>query len=76
MQAVLAPAIEHRQSVDFGQAEIEHDRVIAFGAAEIMAIFTIAGRIDGIAGAFQRRFQLALQIGFVLDDQYAHGGAL
>ena len=68
----LAPAVEHGQAVDLGQAEIEDHRVIAFGRAEIMAVLAVGGEVDGIAGAFERRAQLAPEIGFVFDDQNAH----
>ena len=72
LDAFLAPAVEHGQAVDLGQAEIEHHRVIAFGRAEIMAVLAVGGEIDRIAGAFERRAQLAPEVGFVFDDQYAH----
>ena len=70
--AFLAPAVEHGQAVDFGQPEIEDHRVIALGRAEVMAVLAVGGEIDGIAGAFERRAQLAPEIGFVFDDQNAH----
>ena len=72
LRAFLAPAVEHGQAIDLGQAEIEDDRVIVFGRAEIMAVLAVGGEIDGIARAFQRRAQLAAEIGFVFDDQNAH----
>ena len=72
LRAFLAPAVEHGQPVDLGQAEVEDDRVVVFGRAEIMAVLAVGGEIDGIAGAFERRAQLAPEIGFVLDDQNAH----
>ena len=37
-----------------------------------MAVLAVGGEIDRIAGAFERRAQLAPEIGFVLDDQNAH----
>ena len=70
--AFLAPAVEHGQAVDLGQAEIEDHRVVIFGRAEIMAVLAVGGEVDRIAGAFERRAQLAPEIGFVFDDQNAH----
>ena len=37
-----------------------------------MAVLAVGGEVDRIAGAFERRAQLAPEIGFVLDDQDAH----
>ena len=72
LAAFLAPAVEHGEPVDLGQAEIEDHRVIAFGRAEIMAVLAVGGEVDGIARAFERRAQLPAEIGFVFDDQDAH----
>ena len=73
--AFLAPAVEDGQAVDFGQAEVEHDRVVAFGRAQEMPLLAVGGEVDGIACALQRGAELLAQIGFVLDDQYAHCGS-
>ena len=43
-----------------------------FGRAQIMAVLAVGGEIDRIARAFERRPQLAAQIGLVLDDQHPH----
>jgi hypothetical protein len=37
-----------------------------------MAVLTIRGEIDGIAGAFKGGAQLPPEIGFVFDDQNTH----
>ena len=70
--ALLAPAVEHGQPVDLGQAEIEHDRVVTLGLAEEKPFLAVGGEVDRIARAFQRVLELLAQIGFVLDDQNAH----
>ena len=72
LRAFLAPAVEHGEAVDLGQAEVEDHRVVAFGRAEIVAVLAVGGEVDGIARAFERRAQLAPEIGFVFDDQNAH----
>jgi hypothetical protein len=68
----LAPAIQHGQAIDFGQAEVEDDRVIGLVRSQIMAVFAIGRKIDGIADAFERCLELATERGFVFDDQNAH----
>jgi len=37
-----------------------------------MAVFAVGRKVDGIAGGFQRGFQLLAEGGFILDDQDAH----
>ena len=37
-----------------------------------MAVLAVGREIDGIAGALERRAELAPEIGFVFDDQNAH----
>ena len=37
-----------------------------------MAVLAVGGEIDRIARAFERRAQLAAEIGLVLDDQDPH----
>src|SRR6185437_1320160 len=72
LPAFLAPAVEHREPIDLRQSEIEDHRVIAFGRSEIMAVLPVGREIDRIARAFERRAQLAPEIGLVFDDQNAH----
>ena len=70
--ALLAPAVEDGEAVYLGQAEVEDDGVVIFGGAEIMAVLAVGGEVDRVAGAFQRRAQLASEVGLVFDDQNAH----
>src|SRR6185295_12249237 len=72
LAALLAPAVENGEPVDFRKPEIEDHRVVIFGRAEIMAVLAVRGEIDGITRAFQRRAQLPPEIGFVFDDQHTH----
>ena len=54
------------------QAEIEDDGVIGLGIAEEMALLAVHGRVDDIAGIGQRRHELPVEIGIILDDEQAH----
>ena len=72
LAAFLAPAVEHGEPVDLGQAEIEDHRVVILGRAEVMAVLAVGGEVDRIAGALERRAQLPPEVGFVFDDQNAH----
>src|SRR3546814_11364516 len=66
---LLAPAVEHRQPVDLGQAEVEYHGVIGFGRAQEMPFLAIGGEVDRIARAFERVLELLAQAGLILDDQ-------
>ena len=72
----MRPSLRQRsstvQAVDLRQAEVEDHGVVIFGRAEIMAVLAVGGEVDRIARAFQRRAELAPEIGFVFDDQNAH----
>ena len=57
--ALLAPALEHRDAVDLGQAEVEHDGVVGLGLAQEMGLLAVSGVVDRIAGVRQRHLQLA-----------------
>ncbi len=56
---LLAPALQHRDAVDLGQAEVEHDGVIRFGLAQEVGFLAIARVVDRIAGVGERQLQLA-----------------
>ena len=69
------PALEHRQPVDDGQAEVEDDGVIGLGIAEEMALLAVGREVDGVAGVTERRLELARQVGIIFDDEDAHYAA-
>ena len=66
---VAAPLLEHAEAVHLGQAEIEHDGVVGLGIAEEMPLLAVEGGIDGVARIAQRRDELPVEIGIVLDDE-------
>ena len=70
--AGAAPFFEHRDAVQFGQANVEDDGVIGFGIAEEVSLLTVERLIDDIARLFQRVAQLPVQIDVVFDYQNAH----
>jgi hypothetical protein len=67
-----APALQHRQPVQYRQAEVQHHRVIGLGGAEEMPLFAVRGVIDDEAGLRQRVHHLPGQRRVILDDQDAH----
>ena len=67
-----APRLEHRDAVHLGQADVEDDGVVGLGLAEKVAFLAVEGAVDHIARVGQRRRELAVEIGIVLDDEEAH----
>ena len=66
------PGLEHRDAVHLGQADVEDDGVVGLGLAEIVALLAVEGAVDHVAGVGQRRRELAVEIGIVLDDEETH----
>ena len=71
-----APALEHADAVQLGQAEVQHHGVIGLGFALVAGVTPIQGGVHGIARVSERRAQLRGQSGFVFSDQDAHQGPL
>ncbi len=63
------PALQHRDAVDLGQAEVEDDRVIGLGLAQELRLLAVGGVVDRIVGVGQGALQLARQVGIVFDQQ-------
>ena len=68
-----APGFKHRNAVHLRQADIQHHRVVRFGLAEVVPLLTVKGTVDNVAGFGQRRRQLPVQVGIVLDNEKTHG---
>ena len=66
-----APLLEDRDAVHLRQPDIEDDDVVGLGFAEEVAFLAVERLVDGIAGVGQRRHQLAIEIGIILDDERA-----
>ena len=74
--AGAAPGLQHRDAIHFGQADIEDHRVIGLGLAEIVALLAVEGAVDHIAGVGQRRGELPVEVGIVLDHEETQGNFL
>ncbi len=70
--AGAAPRLQHRNAVQLGQPDIQDDGVIGLGLAEVVSLLAVEGAIDHIAGVGQRRRELAVEVGIILDDEEAH----
>jgi hypothetical protein len=70
------PALQHRDAVHLGQAEVEDHRIIGFGLAQELGFLAVGRMVDGVAGVAQGQLQLARQVGIVLDEQDTHGRLL
>ncbi len=70
--AGAAPRLQHRNAVHLGQADIEDHRVVGLALAEEMPLLAVEGAVDDVAGVGQRRRQLPVEIGIVLDDEEPH----
>ena len=70
--ARLAPGLQHADAVALRQPDVEHDGVVGLGVAEKPALLAVEGAIDGVAGAFQRRGHLAVEVAVVFDNEQAH----
>ena len=68
-----APALQHGDAIDLGQAEIEDHGVIGLGLAEEVALLAVESLVDGIAGVLQRGHDLAVEVLVVFDDEQSHG---
>ena len=68
----LAPRLEDRDAVAFGQADVEHDRVIGLGVAAKPALLAIESAVDRIARGLQRGGDLPIEIAIVFDNQKSH----
>ena len=65
------PGFQHRNAVHLRQADVEDDGVVGLALAEIMALLAVEGAVDDIAGVGQRRRELPVEVGIVLDDEKA-----
>ena len=74
--AGAAPGFQHRDAVHLRQADVEDHRVIGLGLAEVMAFLAVEGAVDHIARVGQRRGELAVEVGIVLDHEETQGGFL
>ena len=74
--AAAPPGFQHRNAVHLGQADVEDDGVVGLALAEIVTLLAIEGAVDHVAGIGERRRQLAIEIGIVLDDEETHGSSL
>jgi hypothetical protein len=74
--AVAAPALQHRDAVDLGQAQVEDHRVVRLGVAKEMRLLAVGGVVDGVVGVGQGLFQLPRQVRIVFRQQDPHGSAL
>ena len=70
------PRLQHRNAVHLGQADVEDDGVVGLGLAEVMPLLAVEGAVDHIAGVGQRRRELAVEIGIVLDNEEAQAKIL
>lgn len=73
--AGLAPAAEHGEAVEPGQAQVEHDRVVGLGRTQELAGLAVDGAVDGVALAGEALAELGREIGVVLDEEHAHGSS-
>ena len=72
--SVAAPCLQHRDAVHLRQADVENDGVIGFAVTEEVPLLAVERAIDHITGIRQRRRQLTVEIGVILDDEQAHAG--
>ncbi len=70
--AVAPPTLEHRDSIDLGQAKIQDHGVIGLGVAQEVSFLTVRRVVDGVVGVRQRLFQLARQVWIIFGEQDAH----
>jgi hypothetical protein len=68
----LAPGLEDRDAVAFGQADVEHDRVVGLGVAAKPALLAVESAVDRIARGLERCGDLAIEIAIVFDNQKSH----
>ena len=66
------PRLQHRNTVELGQADVEDDGVVGLGLAEVMPFLAVEGAVDHVTGIGQRGRELTVEIGIVLDDEEAH----
>ena len=67
-----APALEHRQAVENGKAEIQHDEVEILRIAEKPGVLAVGSALDHIAGGRQRGRDIAGDALVVLHQEQAH----
>ena len=67
-----APALQHRQPVHAGQAEIENDRGVVLGVAAKPRLLAVADDLDDVAGGFQPAGQIRGDPPIVFDHQHPH----
>ncbi len=63
---------EHGDAVHLRQTDVEDDRIVGLALAQEMAFLAVKGAIDHITGIGERRRQLAVEIGIVLDHEETH----
>ena len=68
----LAPAVEHRQPVNLGQAEVDDGDVGRIFFGHEVAIGAVCGRVNGEPGAFHHFNDLLAQCHIVFYDQSSH----
>ena len=72
---MLRPARRHDfqdgNAVHFWQPDVEDDRVVGLALAQIMAFLAVKRTINDVTGVGQRRRQLPIEIGIVLNNQKA-----
>ena len=70
------PGFQHRNAVHLRQPDVEDDGIVGLGLAEVLALLAVKSAIDHVAGLGQRRRELAVEVGIVLDDEQAQQNLL
>jgi hypothetical protein len=73
--ARATPLLQYADAIHHRQPDIEYHRIIGFGVTQMVSVLAVMSGIDGIAGIFQSRLQLAVQVLVIFDNQDAHGRA-
>ena len=71
---VGAPFLEHRETVETRQAEIEDGDVVVLDVALEPRVFAVLGEIDDEARGLKRADDVRSDIGIVFDNQRPHLG--